>query len=419
MKFCILGCGIGGVSTLYYMWKFRSKLPIDEIVVYGVNCNRCRCGCGVQKWKLDLVNFDIYKKFIISKIEKAIINFKNDEINKTFEVKSRGVFSGYVIDREKLQQYIINEFVNNGFIKFFEKVVTIHDVGELVKNYDFIVNATSFSLIDVGKFEKTEYYYICTQGVTERGIDFEENTIYMFFRSYIPIGYAWVFPWRENTVHIGLGILNKFRKRQNVEKLLKKFVKECVDKKLIKNENVKNIVTKPIPCFNASTLFNITHVEYEDFGKFNRLPSIFLISVHYLDKTCRIVNVGDAVGMVDSITGAGIANTIIQTWAFVKTLTEVLHSFDKFIDALILEITRRKIEWLLNDLSHRYEVIEKLLTLKSNEIFQIILKVYEHGSKWINIFSSFPLPKKLLTYVIPFLSKKLTKLVNKWKEELT
>jgi len=417
MKICVLGCGIGSVATLYYLWKFRNKLPIDEIVVYGINCDKCRCACGVQKWKLDLVKFEIYKKFIISDIERAIIDFKIDDFSKTLEVKSRGVFSGCVIDREKLQSEIINEFLSKNFIKFYNEYVTIHRVKEFVKRFDFIINTTSLSLVDleddhfdayIGNIAKTSLY-VCTQGVAQRGKNFEENTIYMFFRKYIPFGYAWVFPWRENTVHIGVGVHKYFN--VNVHDLLRRFVKECLELKLINNDNIQNVVTKTIPCFNTSYLFEITYITFEELQELNKLPITFLIVVKNFEERHRIVNIGDSIGLVDQLTGAGIANTVITSWAFTKSLTEV-HKYcesKEFYDTVLHSLILNKISWLLKDLNNRFNIVKYLVERvhDTGKRLKILYVVFEKSCRLINSLGKLPIPKTLLKFIIPKVSNKL------------
>ena len=405
MKIAVIGCGIASTSLIYYLWKYGKNLGFTDIYVVGYEPSFFRCACGVQKWKIELADFDIYKSYVVEEVRKYVINLIHRDFRKVIEIPSRSFTKAYIIDRGLLQRDIVDFLLSEGFVKFENKLVNVFNVVKLVEDFDVVFNGTSLSLIDV----KNVDYNVCIQGVVERGKNFEDGHVYAFLSELTKIGYAWVTPWKLNKVFVGLGVHKDFA--SDVKNLFRKFVKFVKEEGLIKSEDVTNVVTKAIPCVKPFT--QVVEVGVNDLLKVGKLPNASLVKVRIGDSVGKVVNIGDACGLTDPVIGAGIGNTLIHCNVLVKEFVNNVRQRGELNIDEVVENTWRKLRWLVEDLCNRFEIVERVRKSKSiDELLHKLFKVYEEGAKRLKILASIPpLPLKFYTFIVPRIPLKLVSYV--------
>ncbi len=134
------------------------------------------------------------------------------------------------------------------------------------------------------------------------GLDVDEECLQFYFgRELCPGGYAWVFPKGGGTANVGLAFTPALNAKVKAMELLDKFVQRCFP-----SASVIETIVGGVPAYVGKKLLRVKNV----------------------------LLVGDAARLVDSISGAGIANALLSGKIAGETAAEYLPSkhSEKFLD---------------------------------------------------------------------------------------
>lgn len=224
--------------------------------------------------------------------------------------------NGFVVDRQWFDKSLARRASANR-AKFLVNA-SLHSLvyGHKNKGYcgvEFKKNGIKFVEARVivgadGVFSKTAHFLGLKQKDVLIGAQYElsnltpiPNTSEIFFdKNYAPGGYVWIYPIGKNGAKIGLGI-NKSLSAKSAFEYLDQFIEE------------NPLVVDRLK--NASQIAKIS----------GAIPSGGI-----LDKTCveNVLLVGDAAGMVDPITGAGISYAILTGEIAGKVISDALKKKD-------------------------------------------------------------------------------------------
>ncbi|MGC8594032.1 MAG: geranylgeranyl reductase family protein [Candidatus Kryptoniota bacterium] len=161
--------------------------------------------------------------------------------------------------------------------------------------------------------------------VTAANIDVDPDTCYFYFgEKYAPGGYLWIFPKKNHTANIGLGIAADLSRKKHAQKFLDEFMKEKFP-----DAPVLNKIAGGVPC--AQNLKQIS------------MPGLMLV--------------GDAAHQVNPVSGGGIISGMIGGKIAGKIAAEAIKENDLSI------LSRYDIEWQkrLGERHDRYYRIKKVI----------------------------------------------------------
>lgn len=313
----IVGAGPAGSTAAFYL-KNKKVLIIDKY-----NFPRFKACGGVllnsKDWSKKLLNY--------AKIEKKINKQKTDSVNiywnrkKCIENKTNHLWDQ--IDRKQFDHLLLKEALkkkNISFRKFHLKSITKNNNHyKLSDNKNsietkYILGADGCSSI-VSKFLGNKNRQPMEQAISiEKEIHCKKKSLtnHAFYYFNKEIGYAWLFP-TPSGYYIGIGIIGTTNK--SLTSHLNDLIKYCNENNLIPS-NYKTIKT---------------------FGG--------LIPVTISNITCSdtIILCGDALGLVNEMTGDGIYYAMLSGKIAGQTLSlknpNITNSYNKLIKPLIKETT--------------------------------------------------------------------------------
>lgn len=179
---------------------------------------------------------------------------------------------------------------------------------------------------------------VCAQYWLENVLTIPQTSEIFFDMEYAPGGYAWIYPTRNNSAKVGLGILRKIASRPASE-YLNEFIR--------KNPLVQRRLGKGV---------ELTQRVYwsSDGGRNTRKTMVRgALPISGMRKSLLVKNVllvGDSGGMADPITGAGIGNAILAgkiagrviSRALEKEDFSLLREYETRCRRLFLALTRGK-----------------------------------------------------------------------------
>jgi geranylgeranyl reductase family protein len=277
----IIGAGPAGSSAAIAL----SKKGIPNIIID----KRRTIGLPVQCAEFVSSNITSYVDLgsMLSAVNQKIKYIYINAGNKTY--KHSG--SGYILNRDIFDLNLSEKAVQLGSKLFAgsrvykidrqKNCIEVLDVLEKIVYeiyYDYLIIAAGPNNIFKSNNSHRESYIYALQIKTEllRKLD----SVFCYFRNYIPYGYGWVFP-KGNHANVGIGV-EKPVSDVNLSACLKKFADELRSEGLIGSEVIeKTSGLVPVSGLNDLTADNIAFC-------------------------------GDAGGLTHPVTGAGILNAVIS-----------------------------------------------------------------------------------------------------------
>ena len=280
-KVAIIGSGPAGSSAAIALSKKGiPNILIDKRRTIGLPV---QCAEFVSSGISSYVDMNSLLSAVNQKIQYIYINAGN----KTY--KHAG--SGYILNRDIFDLNLSEKAVQLGSKLFAgsrvykidrqKNCIEVLDVLEKIVYeiyYDYLIIAAGPNNIFKSNNSHRESYIYALQIKTEllRKLD----SVFCYFRNYIPYGYGWVFP-KGNLANVGIGV-EKPVSDVNLSACLKKFADELRSEGFIGNgviEKTSGLV--PVSGLNDLTADNIAFC-------------------------------GDAAGLTHPVTGAGILNAVIS-----------------------------------------------------------------------------------------------------------
>ncbi|HDM23106.1 MAG TPA: NAD(P)/FAD-dependent oxidoreductase [Methanomicrobia archaeon] len=301
----VVGAGPSGSMTA----KILAEEGVDVILIeqkkeigYPVQCAE-----GVNKFLFRDTGIKKDPSFIEQRIDGTVIYFHNEEYVLTGEQ-----WKGYTLDRRRFDKFLAENAQHAG-AKILTSARAIglkkRESGWIVKiklsgkpmeiETKIIVGADGFRK-SVGKWAglakewRTDEYSKCLQYTVPCQDMQEKNKFHIVFDENFPSGYGWIFPKRCK-VNIGVGVSPK----SNVKKALQYFLKHPITKQLVGD----NVVINEIRGGKIPTCGPKSKDEVVGDG---------------------IIIVGDAAGMVEPVTGEGIAPSMISGISAGETIAEAI-----------------------------------------------------------------------------------------------
>lgn len=281
----IIGGGPAGVATAYYLTRhgFKVKLVEGRKAV-----GEKPCGGGVPPSLQEYL--PIPKDSIFNSIKSMKISYEFEELGSW----SPGTTLFYMIDRRKYLEEYLPSFDHE--LGKFAKVTTNGAIidGEKIEAEKVIVATGA-----LWRFKERKMVANTVQYVIE-GVRVEDSTEIEFIFFHDLIGYAWIFPYSERTVKVGIGGLNK-----NVNEL-ENMLKLVVEKKGFDEGRIVKREGAPI-----------------DMGG---------IKAEWASETPYAV--GEAIGAVMPLTGEGIRPSIMTAKVLAQALSNDKYKYDELLRKL-------------------------------------------------------------------------------------
>ncbi len=319
----IVGAGPAGSSLAYLLAKQGLNVSLLESKKLP---RKKPCGDGLGPKAVKLLNYLglgnwLEKKFY--RIEKLrLVSEEGTEIISRPYGSSQSP-SAYVVRREKLDQKIVNLAISAG-AQFYDqfrvikmtpenkntrrKLIAIYQEKNVTLESKLIVAADGSS----GSFSRQFGKQIASaQAIACRGylsnIRGAGRTAHIYFSSYLPKGYNWIFPLSETSANVGSGSLGMQAGKIRLKKALQHFIKS---------------VTEPINLDKAVLQLPVQ-------GSVMRMN--FLSRPIVLP---QIAFIGDAAGLVSPINGEGISHAIHSSFILASCLENHFKSQNQINQAL-------------------------------------------------------------------------------------
>ena len=368
----IVGAGPGGLSAGRYL---EDALILDQKKEIG---RPVQCAEGLSKRFLDEMEISPDPEWISANIDTTQIILPNGkEINLYFPGQS------YVIDRVGFEKSLAK--MCRAEIRLQERVIDIKNQeglwqvetksGKTFRSRYLIGADGPFSVVRSKVFnQKIRVLPVIEYLVKiENEIDTSKLLLYMD-KDWLGSGYAWIFPKSKNEANIGLGSVEK----NNLNELLMDFLENKVKK---------------------------------EFGNYQILENRSSVGP-WIKEPIRMVKdkallVGDAAGLVDTISGGGIGNAMLSGRLAAEAILESdLPPYQKKIEALFPKdlFLAQKIFYSFDNqtLNELGQVLEK----KNGDIFYL---------KSPGAFLDFLFKPHLRKNILSFL--KLLLIYKKWKSK--
>jgi len=215
----IVGAGPAGLYAAMELAKGKANvLVLDRKQEIG--CPK-RCAEGLSLNWFDILNLTPQKEWAVQPIDGAVLYGPK---GKQVKMKSKKVL-GYVLERKVFEKYLAIEAVKLG-----AKIMLKHQVVEAKREKDIV--KLTVEVHDKMQEVKTKLVLAC-DGIdslvarmlglntknnlndTDSGYQYEmtgisgydKNCLHLFFGNEVaPRGYIWIFPKRDNTANVGIGI---------------------------------------------------------------------------------------------------------------------------------------------------------------------------------------------------------------------
>jgi len=367
----IVGAGPGGLSAGRYL---KDAIILDQKKEIGLPV---QCAEGLSKRFLDKMNISPDPEWISATIDTTQIVLPNGK-----EVNLYSPGQSYVIDRKGFERFLAR--MSQAEICLGQRVVDIEKQGEFwevktkqgrVFRSRYLIGADGpFSIVREKVFGQKIRVLPVVEYLVELTNEIDTSKLLIYFdRDWLGTGYAWIFPKSKNMANIGLGSVEK---KDSLNELLRNFLENRVREK---------------------------------FGPYRILENRSSVGpwVKELMKVARdnALLVGDAAGLVDTISGGGIGNAMLSgRLAAEAILKSDLSSYQDQIQSLFP-----------NDLFKAQKILYSFDNQTLNELGQVLEK--KNGD--IFYLKS---PRALLAFLFkPHLRKnilgflKLFLIYTKWK----
>ena len=309
----VVGAGPGGSSAAMAAAKKGKKVLLLEkhpIVGYPLCCAE-----GISKSGLESI-VPVNPRWVASRVERVLLTGPGGA-----EARIEHPSAGYVLDRKIFDRDLAGLAVREGAVVKTDTPV----VGLLNGNSDPVRGVAV--LEEGGSNEYFAPVIIASDGIESRigfwaglnttlylsgfdsaaqyllgGLDVDEECLQFYFgRELCPGGYAWIFPKGNGTANVGLAFTPALNARVKAIELLNRFVAERFPR-----VSIMETIVGGVPAYIGKKLLRIKNV----------------------------LLVGDAARLVDSISGAGIANALLSGKIAGETAAEYIprkHSL-KFLE---------------------------------------------------------------------------------------
>lgn len=250
-----------------------------------------------------------------------IISFNKNkkEINPDDFIKNNFANNDTLVKKEAVIEKRKNIIFNNNSDSVNAAVFKKDTDKSIAINAKIIACAEGFSgklrgIIDKASFREDSSSYVLAYQETIKKKNKYSDKAMIFFYPYIANGYGWVFPKRDTlNVGIGMGISDSNQNKENLQDRYNMFKKDIRTSGFISGGEklIKNI-TGTAPCRGI------------------RYPVSFL----------NFVFAGDAAGLCNPVTGAGIYNAVLSS----KIISDNISGFLKTGDYNMLEEINQKIK---------------------------------------------------------------------------
>lgn len=248
----IIGAGPAGSSAAYFLKEFDRENKLDICLIECLKEDKFfryheMCGEGVS----NLIKKDIpkinFRKFIKNKIKKII-----EVWGKTNEIKSK--VNGYIIDRPKFLEYLINKFKEMDGFFLNDIVIDINNRRNMIKiklrskeiiNSKYLIIASGVKDNNIiTKFlghEKNVFTTFLYQ-IVLRDYKHEKDSLIFFYDEKYNGDYKWIFPYGELT-KIGLPYSNKneIKYLENSNNFLRRDIRK-IGYGVLENYNKQNVI---------------------------------------------------------------------------------------------------------------------------------------------------------------------------------
>ena len=315
----VVGAGPGGSSAAMAVAKKGKKVLLLEkhpIVGYPLCCAE-----GISKSGLEDI-VPINPRWVASRVERVLLVGPGGA-----EARIEHPAAGYVLDRKIFDRDLAGLAAKEGAAvktgtpvtglldghgrpirgvkvleegkpnEYFAPVIIASDGIESRIGYWAGLNTTLY----LSGFDSAAQYLI-------EGLDVDEECLQFYFgRDLCPGGYGWVFPKGNGTANVGLAFTPALNAKVKAIELLNKFVSEYFPR-----ASIIETIVGGVPAYVGKKLLRVENV----------------------------LLVGDAARLVDSISGAGIANALLSGKIAGETAAEYIHNKHplKFLE-------RYKSEW--------------------------------------------------------------------------
>ena len=274
----IVGAGPGGLSAGRYL---KDAIILDQKKEIGLPV---QCAEGLSKRFLDKMNISPDPEWISATIDTTQIVLPNGK-----EVNLYSPGQSYVIDRKGFERFLAR--MSQAEICLGQRVIDIEKQGEFweVKTKQgrafrsrYLIGADGpFSIVREKVFGQKIRVLPVVEYLVELTNEIDTSKLLIYFdRGWLGTGYAWIFPKSKNRANIGLGSVEK---KDSLNELLRNFLENRVREK---------------------------------FGPYRILENRSSVGpwVKELMKVARdnALLVGDAAGLVDTISGGGIGNAMLS-----------------------------------------------------------------------------------------------------------
>lgn len=335
----IVGGGPSGLACAISILKSSSShnvTIIEKRLNIGINP---RCAGGVSKYLMEKVGFSVPESSIVARVRKVRIYAPN---LKYWELKGDEDY-GYVLNRERFEQSIAEGVEQQGGRINLGSFVSLLDMNEFVKNYDYVVGADGPVSIVREWLRLPRYSLEDVHIGVQKTIPMDyypKDTIELYFGEEVaPQGYAWIFPCGDGMVRVGLGVPSP--KGSSAMLLLDRFIsRQVYDCKVVDSVG-KQIPTAKMPRTGV-------------YGK--------------------VLLVGDALPSTDPLTGGGISQGIATgkaaAWALAEGKPE---NYDTYIG------------WLKKQNNWRYRLKHVLYSFNDRDFNDLIEVLQDFRPKTLSV----------------------------------
>lgn len=305
----IVGAGPGGCITAKTI-ETLTKNKINFVIIDSKpkeNIGKKVCGDAVGKEIFDFLNKKINLEYPEDEVKQKIkgINVISPDKKSCYCIKTPE--GGYMIDRLKFGQHLLNQIKNlnlitGNVIGVFDGGVLINDKNEIRKIYGkIIVDASGVNSIIrrninsryIEKNLNINEIMMCYREIRKLNKNSDYCDIYLD-NELTNGGYVWEFP-ENDKINIGLGVRHPFKPKERYEIYLK-------------NKKINSEI------LNDDSGFGIVPT---------RKPINSLVDVISENKKIGIMLVGDAACQVNPLHGGGIAPAMMGGYLAGKTISEI------------------------------------------------------------------------------------------------